>query len=326
MVIVVVVFVVVVVLVPLHHLRQPPLVEQQPGQVPHLLLLHHWPRPVALTVLRPLLVLAVGGGRLVGRGLAGERRGRGGASTSRRLAADLRGGRAAMGFGRANAVFPRVLPPKPGEMKGVHCRLRATVVGVGVAIFRFMGAGASLVGRAGLRFSLRCFCGGGCGVQTQVLIYMEKVSITHKYVFVYVASACVPHCCSTLFHALHCSTLLFHPVVPHCFTLLCFCHVYICCVCVSCLYFSCVFVVCAFVICVCHVCTYRVCVCVCLSRVYLSRVCQTEANERPHEWKDVLTAERSCDLEAGGQRSSVFIILPLFIHWINGHVLHTICF
>ncbi len=41
-VVVVMVFMVVVVLMPLHHLRQPPLVEQHAGQIPHLLLLHHW--------------------------------------------------------------------------------------------------------------------------------------------------------------------------------------------------------------------------------------------------------------------------------------------
>lgn len=67
-VIVVMVFMVVVVLVPLHHLCQPPLIEQHTGQVPHLLLLHHLPRscqgaqrPVALALLGPLLVLAIGG-------------------------------------------------------------------------------------------------------------------------------------------------------------------------------------------------------------------------------------------------------------------------
>lgn len=42
MVVVVMVFMVVVMLVPLHHLRQPPLIKQHTGQVPHLLLLHHW--------------------------------------------------------------------------------------------------------------------------------------------------------------------------------------------------------------------------------------------------------------------------------------------
>lgn len=40
--VVVMVFVVVVMLMPLHHLCQTPLVQQHAGQVPHLLLFHHW--------------------------------------------------------------------------------------------------------------------------------------------------------------------------------------------------------------------------------------------------------------------------------------------
>lgn len=70
-----VVVVVVVVLVPLHHLGQPPLVQHQTGQVPHVFLLQQRPgqRPVALVLLGPLLVPTVGRRRLVGRGLAGKR-------------------------------------------------------------------------------------------------------------------------------------------------------------------------------------------------------------------------------------------------------------
>lgn len=78
MVVVVMVFMVVVMLMPLHQLRQPPLVQQHTGQVPDMLFLHGRPwrcqraeGPVALALLGTLLVLAVGGCGLVRRGLAG---------------------------------------------------------------------------------------------------------------------------------------------------------------------------------------------------------------------------------------------------------------
>lgn len=78
MVVVVMVFMVVVMLMSLHHLCQPPLVEEHAGQVSHLLLLHHWSwssqraqGPVALALLGPLLVLAVRGCGLVRGSLAG---------------------------------------------------------------------------------------------------------------------------------------------------------------------------------------------------------------------------------------------------------------
>lgn len=69
MVVVVVVFVVVVVLVPLHNLGQPPLVQHQTGQVPHVFLLQQRPSqcPVALVFLGSLLVPAVGCRRLAGQ-------------------------------------------------------------------------------------------------------------------------------------------------------------------------------------------------------------------------------------------------------------------
>lgn len=78
MVVVVMVFMVVVMLVPLYHLCQPPLIQQHTRQIPHMLFLHHWSwscqraqGPVAWVLLGPLLVLAVRGGGLVRRGLAG---------------------------------------------------------------------------------------------------------------------------------------------------------------------------------------------------------------------------------------------------------------
>lgn len=104
------VFVVVVVLVPLHHLRQPPLVEHQAGQIPHVFLLQQRPgqRPVALALLGPLLVLAVGRRRLVGGCLAGQRgrrrRGRRRPPAPQDPAAGLGGGGAAVRLGGAEGV------------------------------------------------------------------------------------------------------------------------------------------------------------------------------------------------------------------------------
>lgn len=173
MVVVVMVFVVVVVLVPLHHLSQPPVVQHHAGQVPHVFFLHHrsWScqgaqGPVALALLGPLLVLAVGGRGLVRRGLAGERRGRRDAPVSHHLAADLRGRRAAVSLRRAEGVFARVLASRAGDgveaVRGLHGGLQAAVVGMGVSVFWFVGARAGLIGRPGLRLGLRRLGGGGC--------------------------------------------------------------------------------------------------------------------------------------------------------------------
>ena len=172
------VFVVVVVLVPLHHLSQPAVVQHHAGQVPHVFLLHHRSRscqgaqgPVALALLGPLLVLAVGGRGLVRRGQAGERRWRRDAPVSHHLAADLCGRRAAVNLRRAEAMFARVLASHTGDgmeaVRSLHGGLQAAVVGMGVSIFWFVGARAGLIGRPRLRLGLRRLCGRGCdGKQT----------------------------------------------------------------------------------------------------------------------------------------------------------------
>lgn len=171
------VFVVVVVLMPLHHLRQPPLVKHQTRQIPHMFLLDQRPRgaqraqgPVALALLGALLVLAIGGGGLMRGGLAGQgrrrrRRGRRHPPAPQDPAADLGGGGAAVRLGGAQGVPSRVLAP-PGardrlEAVGVDDSLQAAVVvmGMGVSVLRLMRPGAGLVGGAALRLGLGRLCG-----------------------------------------------------------------------------------------------------------------------------------------------------------------------
>lgn len=183
-VVVVVVFVVVVVLMPLHHLRQAALVEHHAGQVPHLLALHHGARGsqgpqrtvllllllkllvlmlllgrrlLRLAIFGPLLVPAVGTRGLVWRGLAGQRHcWRWGSSAPHHpTGGGLGGRRPAVSLGRAQSVLAGyVLAPwRPradgvdvhSALRGCRCRLRASVVRVGVAVLWLVGARPRLV-------------------------------------------------------------------------------------------------------------------------------------------------------------------------------------
>lgn len=160
------VFMVVVMLVPLHHLSQSSFIKQHTGQVPHLFLLHHrswWNYRAqstrALVLLGPLLVLAVRGCGLERRGLAGQSRRCCNTSAPHYFATVVYGWCAAVGLGGTECVFPWVQTSWPRRVEAVqsnsvHNSLQPAVVGMGVAVFWFMGAWTSLVGGAVLVLSL----------------------------------------------------------------------------------------------------------------------------------------------------------------------------